>query len=142
MPAIVQVLGGRKALARDPTSVREWVEQIRAGLPVASAFALKNALRLNNEELAALLGVSARTVARWNPGKSKLDLVSGDRLVRAARLVAIAAEVLEDNEAAVHWLRSPQRGLDGAIPLEIAATDVGARAIEALLGRMEHGVYT
>jgi len=28
------------------------------------------------------------------------------------------------------------------VPLELAETDVGSRAVEALLGRMEHGVYT
>lgn len=142
MNAITQALGGRKALHGDPTTVHEWVERIRAGLPVASALAFKETLHLMNDELASLLGVSTRTLARWDPGKSKLDPVSGDRLVRTARLFTIAVEVLEDAEAAARWLRSPQRALGGAVPLELAATDVGARAVEALLGRMEHGVYS
>ena len=74
--------------------------------------------------------------------KSRLDLVSGDRLVRSARLFAIAAEVLEDGDEAARWLKAPQRALAGAVPLQLAQTDVGTRAVEALLGRMEHGVYT
>jgi putative toxin-antitoxin system antitoxin component (TIGR02293 family) len=86
--------------------------------------------------------VSPRTLARLDPAKSRLDLVSGDRLVRSARLFAIATEVLEEVQAAAHWLKAPQRALGGAIPLDLAQTDVGARAVEALLGRMEHGVYT
>ena len=142
MAAILEVLGGRKVVPREPGSVREWVESIRNGLPVASALAFKAALRLTNEELASLLGLSARTLLRWDPAKSKLDLPSGDRLVRSARLFSIASEVLEDDDAAVQWLRSPQKALGDAVPLELAATDVGARAVEALLGRMEHGVYT
>lgn len=142
MAAILEVLGGPKAVPRRPGSVNEWVESIKEGLPVASALAFKEALGLTNRELSELLGVSARTVLRWIPGKSRLDVSSGDRLVRTARLFAIASDVLEDDEAAVHWLRSPQDPLDGAIPLDLAATDVGARAVEALLGRMEHGVYT
>ena len=141
MGAILEVLGGRKAVAREPGNVREWVETIKDGLPVASALAFKDALRLTNDELAALLGLSARTLLRWSPGK-KLDLASGDRLVRSARLFTIASEVLEDNDAAVQWLRTPQKALGDAVPLDLAATDVGARAVEALLGRMEHGVYT
>ena len=68
--------------------------------------------------------------------------MSGDRLVRTASLMARAVEVLEDERAAVRWLRSPQRALAGAVPLELAETDVGARAVDTLLGRMEHGVYT
>ena len=39
-------------------------------------------------------------------------------------------------------MKTPQRALGGAIPLRLAETDVGTRAVEALLGRMEHGVYT
>jgi len=142
MAQILEVLGGRKAVPREPANIQEWVESIRAGLPVASALAFKNALALTNGELADLLGVNTRTVLRWIPGKSKLDVASGDRLVRTAHLYTVAAAVLEDDEAAVRWLRSPQEALGGAVPLELAATDVGTRAVEALLGRMEHGVYT
>ena len=139
---LMNALGGRAAVASEPASTGEWVSRIQSGLPAASALAFKEALKLTNAELAAVLGISPRTLARWNPAKSKLDLVSGDRLVRSARLFAIAAEVLEDSEAAARWLKAPQRALAGAIPLQLAETDVGVRAVEALLGRMEHGVYT
>lgn len=142
MAAIVDVLGGRNAIRLEADGTRAWVKRINAGLPATSALAFKGALGLTNEELAALLGVSARTIGRWNPAKARLDPVAGDRLYRCARLFTLAAEVLEDREAAVHWLKAPQRALGGAVPLELAATDVGARAVEALLGRMEHGVYT
>jgi putative toxin-antitoxin system antitoxin component (TIGR02293 family) len=142
MSTLLDVLGGKGTIAREPTTPYEWVNQVEAGLPAASAIAFKEALKLTNEELGALLGVSTRTLVRWQPGKSRLDVVSGDRLLRSARLFSIATEVLEDPEAAARWLKSPQRALAGAIPLALARTDVGARAVEALLGRMEHGVYT
>ena len=139
---IIDALGGRAAIASEPATTGEWVSRIESGLPAASALAFKEALKLTNAELAALLGMSSRTLARLDPAKSRLDVVSGDRLVRSARLFAIAADVLEDSEAAARWLKAPQRALGGAVPLELAHTDVGTRAVEALLGRMEHGVYT
>lgn len=142
MVPLLAFLGGKAAIAREPATAGEWVERIEAGLPAAAALALKETLGLTNDELGALLGVSARTLARWDPKKSRLDLVSGDRLVRTARLFAIAEEVLEDRDAAARWLKSPQRALAGRVPLQLAETDVGARSVEALLGRMEHGVYT
>lgn len=142
MYSILDALGGRAAIAREPTTPGEWVSRIEEGLPFASAVALKEALGITNAELAAVLGISPRTLARLDPAKSRLDLVSGDRLVRVARLFAIATEVLEDVDSAVHWLKSPQPALGGAIPLQRAGTDVGARDVETLLGRMEHGVYT
>src|SRR6478752_6805915 len=141
MYPLVDALGGKAVVAAEPSTTREWVACISRGLPAASALAFKEALGLTNEELASVLGVSPRTVARLDPGKSHLDPVSGDRLVRSARLYAIAAEVLEGAPAAARWLKSPQRALGGAVPLELARTDVGTRAVEALLGRMEHGVY-
>ena len=142
MHPLITSLGGKAVIDSEPATAGEWVARIREGLPAASALAFKKALDLTNDELAAVLGVSLRTVARLDPAKSHLDAVSGDRLVRAARLYAIAAEVLEDAPAAAQWLKSPQRALGGAVPLELAETDVGSRAVEALLGRMEHGVYT
>lgn len=139
---LVGVLGGKAAIASEPATTSEWVARIRSGLPAASALAFKAALGLTNDELASVLGVSPRTIARLDPAKSQLDPVSGDRLVRSARLYAIASEVLEDAAAAAQWLKTPQRALAGAVPLELAQTDVGSRAVEALLGRMEHGVFT
>ena len=139
---ITQALGGRAVIASEPRTAIEWADWIHAGLPAASAMALKEALGLTNAELATVLGISPRTLARLDPARTRLDAVSGDRLVRTARLYSIAAEVLEDAEAAARWLKSPQRALGGKIPLHLAETDVGSRAVEALLGRMEHGVYT
>src|SRR5262245_60131230 len=142
MHTLLSSLGGKAVIASEPSTAGEWVERIRAGLPAASAMAFKAALGLTNEELASVLGVSPRTVARLDPAKSHLDAVSGDRLVRAARLYAIAADVLEDAPGAARWLKAPQPALAGAVPLELAETDIGSRAVEALLGRMEHGVFT
>ena len=139
---LLRALGGRAVIASEPATAGDWAARIHSGLPAASAFAFKEALGLTNEQLSSVLGVSPRTLARLDPAKSRLDLVSGDRLVRSARLFAIATDVFEEAPAAARWLKAPQRALGGAIPLDLAQTDVGARAVEALLGRMEHGVYT
>jgi putative toxin-antitoxin system antitoxin component (TIGR02293 family) len=53
-----------------------------------------------------------------------------------------AIEVMESEEDARRWLSSPQVGLGGAVPLAFAATEVGAREVEDLLGRIEFGVYS
>jgi putative toxin-antitoxin system antitoxin component (TIGR02293 family) len=53
-----------------------------------------------------------------------------------------AVEVLESEENARQWLTSPQFGLGGEVPLEYAGTEVGAREVEDLLGRIEYGVYS
>ena len=63
-------------------------------------------------------------------------------MVRFARLLGRAAEVFESLSNARLWLQAPQLGVGGAIPLEYAETEVGAREVEDLLGRIEFGVYS
>jgi putative toxin-antitoxin system antitoxin component (TIGR02293 family) len=140
--AIVDALGGRKAVAGNPATAADWADRIVSGLPVPSAVAFKALLQLTNDQLARLLGVTARTLARWNPSGGRLDPVASDRLYRAARVFSMAAEVLEDAEKAIRWLKSPQTALGGRIPLDFIETDAGTRAVEALLGRMEYSVYS
>jgi uncharacterized protein (DUF2384 family) len=42
----------------------------------------------------------------------------------------------------VHWLKRPQIGLGGRIPLAMLTTDPGRDQVEKLLLRIEHGVYS
>jgi putative toxin-antitoxin system antitoxin component (TIGR02293 family) len=67
--------------------------------------------------------------------------VVSDRLFRVARIGALAIDVLEGEAHAVHWLKRPQIGLGGSIPLALLTTDVGSVEVEKLLLRIEHGVY-
>ena len=67
---------------------------------------------------------------------------SETRLYRFARLFALAEEVLEDKEQARDWLRSPQVGLNNRTPLDLMRTEAGAREVESLLVRIEHGVLS
>jgi len=141
-PTIVEFLGGRKALGVKSTSAVDWDALIRAGMPVQSAEALKAAIAVPDSLLAELLGVSEKTLSRARAGKGRLDPVTSDRLYRVARIVALAIEVLESEASALHWLKRPQIGLGGKVPLALLATDPGRDQVEKLLLRIEHGVYS
>jgi putative toxin-antitoxin system antitoxin component (TIGR02293 family) len=47
-----------------------------------------------------------------------------------------------DRDVATEWLTTAQPALGGAVPLDLARTEVGAREIERLVGRLEHGVFS
>ena len=130
------------AIPATTATTLELVARIQRGLPARAAFELKALLGASNETVARLLGMSLRSFARLDRAKGVLDAVSSDRLHRVARVVWTAVDVLEGEGAAVRWLKAPQGALGGAVPLDLLGTDVGARAVEVLLGRMEHGVYT
>jgi len=52
-----------------------------------------------------------------------------------------SASLAETTRSVVDWLTRAQPALGGAIPLELAKTGLGTREVEALIGRLEHGVF-
>ena len=117
------------------------VEQVQGGLPVQELEVLRDSLDVSIEKLASKLGISNATLHR-RKRQGRLGPAESDRVVRLARLVGKAAKVLGGIEAARQWLNSPQFGLGGAVPLDYAETEIGAREVENLLGRVEYGVYS
>lgn len=123
-----------------PTTAK-LIASLKAGLPFRELEALQASLALPMERLLPMLGISKATLHR-RKAAGRLDPAESDRVVRYARLMSWAIEVLESMESARQWLNAPQVGLGGAIPLEYAETEVGAREVEDLLGRIEYGVYS
>jgi putative toxin-antitoxin system antitoxin component (TIGR02293 family) len=124
-----------------PYTASQLIQKLRVGLAVQELEALRDGLNLPMERLVPLLGLSKATMHRRKIS-GRLDPSESDKVVRFARLLSLAVRTLESIENARAWLTSPQLGLGGAVPLEYAATEVGAREVEDLLGRIEYGVYS
>jgi len=137
---MVATVGELLGLRRGRGASLDFAGAVERGLPVAALERLKVALGLADAELAVLLGTSAKTLSRLRTSRRSLTLVEGDRLYRLVRLAALAGAVLEDDEAVRQWFVAPQPGLGQRTPLALAATEAGAREVEALLTRLEHGV--
>jgi putative toxin-antitoxin system antitoxin component (TIGR02293 family) len=135
------VLGPSSKHAARELAPSRLIKTLRAGLPVGELEDLRSNLDLPMDKLAPMLGISKATLHR-RKNAGRLDAVESDRVVRFAKLLGKAAAVMESLENGRHWLTSPQVGLGGAIPLEYAETEVGAREVEDLLGRIEYGVYS
>lgn len=117
------------------------IQGIQKGLPFEEFEVLQSILDISAETLAPKLGISKATLHR-RKAEGRLAPEESDHVVRFARLFGKALEVLETEENARKWLASPQVGLGGAIPLDFAETEVGAREVEDLLGRIEFSVYS
>jgi putative toxin-antitoxin system antitoxin component (TIGR02293 family) len=117
------------------------IAALNAGLLVQELQDLQAMLDVPMEKLAAMLGISKATFHRRQK-EGRLDLAESDRALRYARLSGQAIKVMASEEGARKWLNAPQFGLGGAVPLEYAKTEIGAREVENLLGRIEHGVYS
>jgi putative toxin-antitoxin system antitoxin component (TIGR02293 family) len=140
---IVSALGGPKILGKHIRGATDLIDLVEKGLPWSAAFHLKESFGITDREYARMLGVSERTLTRHKAQLQKrLGLVESDRLYRMARIFALAQEVLENDRRAMAWLRRSQIGLGGRTSLDMMRTEVGAREVEDLLGRIEHSVYS
>ena len=119
----------------------ELIHRIRKGLPFSELTALQRRIDLPLEQVAAKLSISRSTLQRRkNSGRLSSD--ESDKVLRFARLLQHATEVFGDADKARAWLKHPQYGLGGAIPLDYAETEIGAREVDNLLGRIDYGVYS
>jgi len=117
------------------------VRRLRNGISYASFEKLRKSLGVSTQELAEAVRISPRTLARRRKA-GRLQPDESDRLVRLARLFAAAVELYQgEPDAARTWMMRPSRALGGASPFAMARTEVGAREVEALIGRIEHGVF-
>jgi putative toxin-antitoxin system antitoxin component (TIGR02293 family) len=122
-------------------SANEVVEAVSKGLPVAELDDLSEAMGVADMGLGTMLGISQTTLVRRR-AMGTLKPSESDRVVRFAHLMRRAIAVFGSRESALDWLRSPQFGLGGKIPLRYAETEVGAREVADLLGRIDYGVYS
>ncbi len=136
--AVVQELGGKEALGRTLSTDRELRDAIREGFPPAVIQPLMRASGLTLKELAAALDLSPRSLQRRR-SSGRLARYESDRLYRLARIVAIANEYLGGPERAICWLKHPNRALGGIAPVTAIDTELGARQVENVLGRIAYG---
>ncbi len=123
----------------------DWAELTRAltrGFSFETLDHLQRNSGLPHEKVLDWLQISARTIVRRKQ-QGRFSPEESERLLRAARIFARALELFEgDRDAAIEWMLSTQRALGGMSPIDAARAELGAREVENLVGRLEHGVYS
>ena len=138
LQAVVEELGGKQTLGRTLATEYDMREAIRQGFPPAVVEELMRAAGLSLKELASALDLSPRSLQRRRR-TGRLTRYESDRLYRLARIVALANEFLGDHERAIRWLKRPNRALGGIAPIAALDTELGARQVENILGRIAYG---
>jgi putative toxin-antitoxin system antitoxin component (TIGR02293 family) len=116
-------------------------ELVAAGLPTQALREISASLDLQLSRVGPLVNIAPKTLQRRLQAGGRLKPAESERVVRLMRLVARAHAVLGDEAKARAWLERPLRELGGKTALELSATEPGAREVEQVLGRLEHGVF-
>jgi len=129
-------------LGLEPSDTTHLIRQVEKGLPFRVVERLRRNMALTTEEFSELIQVRPRTLSRRKE-EGRLQPDESDRALRASRLFGSALELFEGDAAAARtWLSAAQPALGGAVPLTVAKTELGAREVEQLIGRLEHGVFS
>jgi putative toxin-antitoxin system antitoxin component (TIGR02293 family) len=134
---IVEALGGERRV-RNPEEMREWV---REGFSFDALESMVQRYGLKREEVSWVLDLPERTLTRRKQ-EQRLRPAESDRLFRVTRIAVQAEQVLGSTDKAARWLHAENRALGGQTPLGLLDTDLGTRQVEAVLGRIEHGVFS
>ena len=121
-------------------NIDDMIQKVKKGLPVKSFEKLGKKLGVSDNLLCQIVNIPKRTLTRRKQ-QGRLNAEESEKVLRIARLYDKALDVFEDVAGTEKWLKEPARGLGGAIPLSYARTELGAREVERLLARIEHGVF-
>ena len=87
------------------------------------------------------LVIPKRTLARRRANNEALTVEESDKAIRLKRIAVHAERVFGDPAKAHRWLRKSKRALNGQTPLAFLASEEGARKVEGMLHRIEHGMF-
>lgn len=112
------------------------------GIPWGFVFKIKRKTGLHDNDLAAFLGVSTSTLQRAHQDrKRRMSRNISEHAVRLAVVILAAFALLDgDAQSAVEWLQSPAFRLTGRVPFEASATEIGAKEVLNIMGRIDRGI--
>jgi putative toxin-antitoxin system antitoxin component (TIGR02293 family) len=82
-----------------------------------------------------------RTLARRIASGEPLTVQENDSALRVARVMKLAERVFGELDRAQRWLRKPNRGMEGIVPLDLLESESGAILVEQSLHQIDHGIY-
>ncbi|HEY7531321.1 MAG TPA: antitoxin Xre/MbcA/ParS toxin-binding domain-containing protein [Nitrospiraceae bacterium] len=136
---LFKTLGGSTVFKKHLQSTEDVRAMIHKGFPYRSLEFVLSKFHLDLPRMSRILSVPPRTMAR-RKAEQRLTAQESDRLARLARILSYASTVFGSEDKASTWLTRPHRVLEGTAPIELLDTDLGTQVVEAMLGRIEHGV--
>lgn len=108
------------------------------GLTMGAVRPLMNYLGLSTDRAAALMGVSSRTIARWDDA-STIGVLASKTLLELDRLTKKGIDVFGNAELFKSWLQQSNVALGDVAPIQLLTEPYGLELIEDALEALEYG---
>jgi putative toxin-antitoxin system antitoxin component (TIGR02293 family) len=117
----------------------ELVEDIRGGFVFAQVAALAKEAGVALAELVEF-GIIPRRTFTHSKQNQRFTATQSARLARFFRIQQKAKGTFGSEERAMQWLKRPTEPLQNNAPVSLLDTEEGARLVEDLLTRIDHGI--
>jgi len=119
----------------------ELIAALKQGLPVSNFRGLAKAMGITIDDLCEVTGIALRTLRRRKQD-GRLTPQESERVYRVANVFNGAVTVFGGAVSASTWMLEPLVALSGRTPLDYCGTEIGAREVEDILGRIQHGDFS
>jgi putative toxin-antitoxin system antitoxin component (TIGR02293 family) len=135
---VAEVVGGERTVGRAVRNAGDLIAAVRAGLPAATVEYVVDAGKMSLTEIDAAILPRKTLARRIKAGMLTAD--QSDRLIRVAKVIALAEETFGSPDKAGAWLRRETGPLGGVSPMSLLDTTEGTSQVEQLLTRIAYGV--
>lgn len=136
---VASILGVKPKRAKAMTNL-DLADEVKRGLSINTVDRVIGFISPNDVALRNRIVPKATLARRKSGAERRLTAQESDRVARMAALWAQALDVWHSPESAQKFLGEPHPLLNGKIPYEVAIeTEIGARAVEDVLGKLKYG---
>jgi len=116
------------------------IDIIRKGIETQQLARIQSFTSLSDSELASLLPISQRQLARYAP----THILNKDITAHLVQLIELfqKGHKLFGSEKFELWIRTRNKVMNDNTPLSLMDTSIGIELIEDIIGRIEYGVYS
>jgi putative toxin-antitoxin system antitoxin component (TIGR02293 family) len=122
------------------TTLRLDLAHVESGVPISTLSTFAESSGIPLKDLYDVV-IPARTLKHRRARREPLTRDESDKLARLVRIFDHTVRVFSDTTRAREWLNKPKRRFDGRSALEMLRTEIGGRAVEEMLGQIEHGMF-
>jgi putative toxin-antitoxin system antitoxin component (TIGR02293 family) len=140
-PTVAAVASALGITKKGQRSTLDIIDEIAKGLPVEALQRLASRIAPDDANFKFQIVPKATLARRKNQPGAHLTSDESDRLARLAKVWTFAREVWgDDEESARAFLFRPHALLAGRRPIDLSLrTELGARLVEDILGRLKYG---
>ena len=137
--SIEQLLGGSAVVGRTIKNTMDMYEAAQSGLPKKALENLGKSLGFTAKKMASVLQVTERTLQRKST-TDILDTHTSEKILQIADVYSKGCEIFGDPEPFSEWLQLENRALNNKQPIDLLASQYGARMVLDELGRIAYGI--